>query len=152
MKISTKGRYALRFMVDLAQNAPDAKRNIALNEISARQDISVKYLEQIVTKLCKEGLLSSCRGPQGGYRLIKRPEEYSIGEILFAIEGKMAPIACLDENKIACPRKDRCAAIKFWSGLDNVINDYINSVSLGEIANEPENCPIKSENCLKSDQ
>ena len=134
MKISTKGRYALRFMIDLAQNSQLVEGNIALKDVSERQGISVKYLEQIVTKLCKCGLLFSRRGPQGGYALVKKPEEYSVGEILRTIEGKMAPVACLDERNVSCPRRDNCEAMKFWSGLDDAINNYINSFNLAQLA------------------
>lgn len=134
MKISTKGRYALRFMIDLAQNSKGVEGNIALKDVSARQGISVKYLEQIVTKLCKCGLLYSRRGPQGGYALVKAPEEYSVGEILRTIEGKMAPVACLDDDRGECPRKENCVAMRFWTGLDDTINNYINSFNLAQLA------------------
>ncbi len=144
MKISTRGRYALRFMVDLAQNAPNANRNVTLKDISQRQSISIKYLEQIVTKLCKEGLLKSSRGPQGGYRLVKDPQEYTIGEILYAIEGKMTPLPCLDHDSTVCPRKDFCATVEFWRGLDDVINQYITSVTLEDLASRQVRCPMKS--------
>ncbi len=112
MKISTKGRYALRLMVDLAEY--NTGENISLKDIAARQDISFKYLEQIITMLNRAGLVRSVRGPQGGYRLAHRPEEYTVGEILRLTEGSLAPISCLDEKENNCPRKEECATIELW--------------------------------------
>lgn len=131
MKISTKGRYALRLMIDLAEN--DTGEFIPLKEISARQEVSVKYLEQIVTQLGRAGFLRSVRGAQGGYRLAKTPPEYRIGDILRITEGDLAPIACLADGQTGCGRADECATLDFWKGLSTVINDYVDSVTLEDM-------------------
>ena len=131
MKISTKGRYALRMMLDIAER--DTGEFIAIKEISERQGISVKYLEQIVTSLTRAGLLRSGRGPQGGYTLTKRPEQYTAGEILRAIEGKLAPVACLEGEINPCERSSICKTLHFWKGLNNVINEYVDSVTLQDL-------------------
>ena len=131
MMISTKGRYALRLMIVLAMHEQDGF--VSLKDISERQGISVKYLEQIMALLNKENLLSSQRGPQGGYRLAKKPEEYSVGEILRAVEGSLAPIACLEGEENPCPRQKECMTIGFWEGLNRVIDEYIDSVTLQDL-------------------
>lgn len=136
MKFSTKGRYALRLMIDLAQQNPT--ENITLRDISARQGISVKYLEQIVTPLCRAGLLRSVRGAQGGYRLARPVASYTSGEILRAIEGNLAPIACLEDDVNQCPRCGECATIDFWEGLSQVIQKYVDGVTLEQLAQK--NC------------
>lgn len=133
MKISTRGRYALRTMIDIAVNS-GADRNITIKEISARQDISVKYLEQIVNVLSKARLLRSVRGAQGGYRLSRRPEEYTAGEILRLAEGGLSPVECLEGDENLCPRKGRCPTLSFWEGLDKVVRDYVDSVTLADLA------------------
>lgn len=140
MRISTRGRYALRFMADLAQCCVSGDKNVALKDISARQDISIKYLEQIVSRLCKNGLVISSRGPQGGYRLAKPAEEYTIGAILRAIEGSMAPVACLADAENRCERRDSCSTLRFWTGLDEVINQYVDSVTLADLISQ-DGCP-----------
>jgi len=132
MMISTKGRYALRFMVDLAEHRGDDV--ITLKSVSARQDISVKYLEQIVTLLNRAGLIRSVRGNQGGYRLTRKPEEYSAGEILRVVEGSLSPVACLTENAEECERYGYCKTVNFWAGLKKVVDDYTNSVTLADLA------------------
>ena len=132
MKISTKGRYALRMMIDLAEHRTGDW--ITIKEISERQGISVKYLEQIVTSLTRSGLLRSGRGSQGGYMLTKLPEEYTVGEILRTIEGKLAPVACLEDDINQCERKDICKTLSFWQGLYGVINSYVDSVSLKDLS------------------
>ena len=118
MKISTRGRYALRFMIDLAQH--DNGEYIALKDISKRQDISVKYLEQITSLLSKFGILVSVRGPQGGYKLAKSPAEYKIGDILRITEGNLAPVACLESDVNTCEKKDVCKTLFLWEGLSKV--------------------------------
>ena len=134
MKISAKGRYALRLMIDLAEH--NSGEYIPLKEISRRQEISVKYLEQIVVILGKAGYLRSTRGPQGGYMLAKDPGQYTAGDILRLIEGKLAPVACLEDEINQCLRQETCATLKFWEGLYRVINEYVDSVSLQELAEE----------------
>lgn len=131
MKISAKGRYALRLMIDLAEH--NTGEYIALKDVSARQEISMKYLEQIITPLSKAGLLKSTRGPQGGYRLMRDPKDYTVGDIIRIMEGKMAPVACLEDDPNECSRMDECATIEFWQGLYTVINQYIDSVTLGDL-------------------
>ena len=128
MKISTRGRYALRFMIDLAQH--DNGEYIALKDISKRQDISVKYLEQITSLLSKFGILVSVRGPQGGYKLAKSPAEYKIGDILRITEGNLAPVACLESDVNTCEKKDVCKTLFLWEGLSKVVNEYLDSITL----------------------
>ena len=128
MKVSTKGRYALRLMVDLGLQEDDSY--ISLKDISRRQNISIKYLEQIVTPLNRAGLVRSARGAQGGYRLAKAPGEYTAGQILRTIEGSMAPIACLECETNECEHYEKCATIEFWEGMNKVISDYVDSVTL----------------------
>lgn len=130
MKISTKGRYALRVMIDLALNSNG--NFIALKEIAKRQDITVKYLEQIVALLNKAGFLETARGNAGGYKLAKEPKDYIVGDILRATEGDLAPIICLTEDG-TCQRKQICKTYSFWKGLDDVINDYIDSKTLEDL-------------------
>ena len=130
MKISTKGRYALRIMIDLANQDPEVYT--PLKEISSRQGISIKYLEQIVPLLTRAGYLKSLRGNSGGYRLAKLPAEYKVGDILRTTEGDLAPIACLEGEKNDCPRKDACTTLSFWEGLKTVINDYVDIKTLAD--------------------
>ncbi len=128
MKISTKGRYALRIMIHLAKY--DTGDYISLKDISAKEDISMKYLENIISKLCKNGLVVSLRGASGGYRLAKSVSEYSAGEIIRAAEGSIAPIACLEDEINMCPRNKQCETVKFWEGLYDTMNDYIDNFTL----------------------
>lgn len=134
MKVSTKGRYALRLMIDLAEH--ETGEYIPLKEISSRQNVSVKYLEQIVTQLSRAGLLRSVRGAQGGYRLAKAPEEYSAGEILRVTEGGLAPIACLEASAEVCPRSTSCETLDFWLGLEDVINRYVDNTTLADLVRQ----------------
>ncbi len=131
MKISTKGRYALRMMIDLAKN--DTEDYIALRDVSGREQISSKYLEQIVTLLSRAGFLKSVRGAQGGYRLARRPEEYTVGEILRVTEGNLFPVSCLENDPIGCERAGCCATLPFWQGLQKVIDSYVDSVTLADL-------------------
>ena len=131
MKISTKGRYALRLLVDLADY--NTGENISLKDIAARQEISFKYLEQIITMLNRAGLVRSVRGPQGGYRLAKRPEEYTVGEILRLTEGSLAPVSCLDEEENNCPRKEECATIELWQELYQAILGVVDHTTLADL-------------------
>lgn len=130
MKISTKGRYALRVMIDLALN--DKGNFISLKDIAKRQEISNKYLEQIIAMLNKAGYLETARGNNGGYRLAKEPKEYRIGDILRATEGDLAPIFCLTENG-ECTKQEKCRTYPFWKGLDDVVNEYVDSKTLEDL-------------------
>ncbi|MBQ9298274.1 MAG: Rrf2 family transcriptional regulator [Clostridia bacterium] len=130
MKISTKGRYALRVMTDLAMN--NDGNYISLKDIAKRQGISIKYLEQIVALLNKAGYLQTARGNNGGYKLNKKPEEYIVGDILRATEGDLAPIVCLSE-KGGCKERNLCKSYSFWEGLDKAVNDYIDSKTLADL-------------------
>ena len=130
MKISTKGRYALRVMVDLAIN--DNGNFISLKDIATRQEISNKYLEQIIALLTKAGFLETARGNNGGYKLSKAPNEYIIGDILRATEGDLTPIFCLTGENI-CSKQKNCKTYSFWKGLDDTINNYINSKTLQDL-------------------
>lgn len=130
MKISTKGRYALRVMIDLAINSNG--NYISLKDIAARQEISNKYLEQIIAMLNKAGYLETARGNSGGYRLAKQAKEYRIGDILRATEGNLTPIYCLTEEG-ECSRKEDCKTHSFWKGLDKVISEYVDSKTLEDL-------------------
>lgn len=131
MKISTKGRYALRLMLDLAENQKNGF--IALKDIAQRQNISKKYLEQIVPLLNKSGILITSRGYQGGYRLAKRPEECTVGDILRITEGSLAPVACLDTVENFCEKAESCMTLSVWKGLEKAINEYLDSITLQNI-------------------
>ena len=130
MKISTKGRYALRVMIELALN--NDGKYISLKEIAERQEISNKYLEQIISLLNKAGYLETARGYTGGYKLAKEPKEYIIGDILRATEGDLAPTYCLTEEG-GCDKQKGCKTYSFWKGLDDVINEYIDSKTLEDL-------------------
>lgn len=130
MKISTKGRYALRLMLDLAIHQADGP--VSLKAVSARQNITVKYLEQIVPCLSRAGYLKSFRGIGGGYRLAKNPEEYRIGDILRTAENSLAPTACITGVQ-SCDRCDSCLTRPFWLGLNQAIDEYVNSVTLADL-------------------
>ena len=134
MKISTKGRYALRMMLDIARQGEGAV--VSLKDISGRQEISVKYQEQIVMQLGRAGFLSSVRGPSGGYKLVRKPSEYKVGEILRSIEGSLAPVACLDGEENQCGRCGYCETLSFWQGLDEVINRYVDQFTLQDLLDE----------------
>lgn len=131
MKVSTKGRYALRMMIDLAENS--SGQFVALKDVSLRQGISLKYLEQIVTTLGKAGFIKSLRGPFGGYILSRDPAEYTVGAILRATEGPLAPVSCLEDEENECIRYSHCSTVDFWAGLYDVINVYVDSVTLADL-------------------
>jgi len=131
MKISTKGRYALRLMLDLALS--DKEKPIRIREIAERQKISDKYLEQIISILNKAGFVRSVRGPQGGYLLTKRPEEYTVGMILRLTEGSMVPVECINENAADCPRTEDCATLIVWQKLNDAIGEVIDGITLADL-------------------
>ena len=130
MRVSTKGRYALRIMIDLAEH--NNGEYIPLKDISARQGITIKYMEQIIPQLNKAGYLKSLRGNGGGYRLAKTPDKYVVGDILRTMEGPLAQVACLDGEENECVRCDSCVTISFWSGLKNVVDQYVDSFTLAD--------------------
>ena len=121
MKISTKGRYALRMLLDLAEQRE--KGFVALKEIAQRQNISKKYLEQIVPILNRAKVLKTNRGYQGGYQLAQSPDHYTVGMILRLTEGSLAPVACVEQDPVDCPRSVDCPTLPLWKGLNKVIND-----------------------------
>lgn len=131
MNVTSKGRYALRFMIDLAQHREDGY--ISLKTISERLTLSMKYLEMIVGNLKKAELVDSTRGKEGGYKLNKAPEEYSVGEILRSIEDNLAPVACIKEGEIQCDRSGACMTIPMWKELDDITNAYLDTVSLDDL-------------------
>ena len=137
MKFSTRDRYALRLMVELANRPNDL---IPLKDISDKQRISLKYLEQIVPLLNKSNMLRTNRGYQGGYRLSKAPEEYTVGEVLRITEGDLAPVACLQTGVVDCPRAEQCLTISVWEGLYKVVNRYLDSITLQDILNSGPGC------------
>ena len=136
MKVSTRGRYALRLMIDLAEHGPGEV--VPLKDISKRQDISTKYLEHIVTLLCKAGFLKSIRGSQGGYMLTKEPNKYTVGAILRVTEGSLSPVTCIEERPNQCERSNNCPTVDFWKGLNKVINDYADKITLTDLVNRFE--------------
>lgn len=131
MKISTKGRYSLRMLLDLAIHQADGF--IALKDIAERQHISKKYLEQIVPLLNKSGLLRTNRGYQGGYMLAKPASQYTVGEILRLTEGSLAPVACLEFDTVDCPNSSECLTLDMWKGLYKVITDYLDNITLQDM-------------------
>lgn len=131
MKISTKGRYALRMLLDLADHQHEGY--VALKDIAARQEISKKYLEQIVPILHKSRMLQANRGFQGGYRLMDAPSKYRVGDILRLTEGSITPIACLDCEPEGCHRRIDCPTLPMWQGLSKVIADYLDGITLQDL-------------------
>lgn len=131
MMISTKGRYALRLMVDIALH--DAESPVRIKDVAIRQQISDKYLEQIVSTLNKAGFVRSMRGPQGGYRLTRDPKEYTVGMILRLIEGSLAPVSCLEGSVNHCPRVNLCPTLALWQKLYDAINDVVDGVTLADL-------------------
>lgn len=131
MKISTRGRYALRLMLQLAMYEPN--KSVSIKDIASKQNISGKYLEQIISVLNKAGYVRSERGPQGGYSLKMKPEKYTVGMILRLTEGSLAPVACLDEVEAVCERESQCATLEVWKRLNNAINDVVDGITLADL-------------------
>ena len=129
--ISTKGRYAIRVMIDLAEN--DHGSYIPLKDIAARQEISKKYLEIIVKDMVSGGLLTGASGKGGGYKLCRKPEDYNLGEILELMEGTLAPIACLAGPSNECSRKGICKTLPLWTEFDNMVRDFFYSKKLSDL-------------------
>lgn len=131
MKISTKGRYAIRMLLDLAQHS--SEEFVALKDIAERQNISKKYLEQIVPILNRSDILTTNRGYKGGYRLSKPASHYKVGDILRLTEGSLAPVACLDLDPVGCEKSADCPTLPIWQGLYKVITDYLDGITLQDI-------------------
>ena len=129
--VSTKGRYALRFLLDLAEH--QAEGYVPLKDVAGRQEISEKYLEIVVKELVKGGFLAVMRGKGGGYRLNRPSEEYSVKSILELMEETLVPVACLKPGQAPCTRKDRCRTLPLWQGLDQVISDYLEPITLADL-------------------
>ena len=134
MKISTRGRYALRLMLELAMH--DADEYITIKYIAERQEISKKYLEQIISVLVRAGFVKSNRGAQGGYKLARPVQEYSVGMILRAIEGNLVPVACMEQEPNECPRSTYCATLDVWKQIDDAINDVVDHITLEELVHK----------------
>lgn len=137
MKISTKGRYALRMMVDIAQH--NTGEPVSIRDISERQDISVKYLEQIVSALVRAGYLRSIRGPQGGYLLAKKPSQYTAGDILRVTEGNLHPVDCLVDDVNQCERAATCVTLRLWKELDRAIYSVVDRYTLEDLVGWSKN-------------
>lgn len=131
MRISTKGRYAVRVMLDLAGN--DTGEYIKVKQIAERQGLSEKYLEQIIAILNKAGFVKSVRGAQGGYKIAKDPKNYTIGMILRLTEGSLSPVACLDDETNACERCDTCETLEIWKDLNDAINGVVDHVTIADL-------------------
>lgn len=131
MKISTKGRYALRIMLDLAVN--DNGTYISLKEISKRQEISDKYSEQIISHLSKAGLVNSVRGAKGGYKLAKAPCEYTVGEVLRVMEGTLAPVTCLEDDKNNCQREGVCVTLEVFQKIKDAVDNVVDNITLEDL-------------------
>lgn len=131
MLISTRGRYALRVLIDLAEQQQDTFT--PLKGIASRQEISQKYMESIMTMLSKAGFVEGAHGKGGGYRLCRTPAEYKIGEVLRLTEGSLAPVACLEEGALACERAANCRTLPMWTRLDELINGYLDQISLDDL-------------------
>ena len=132
MKISTRGRYALRMMIDLA--ASDNDEFITIKSIAARQEISEKYLEQIITVLSRAGFVKSARGAQGGYKLARPAKEYTVGMILRAIEGSLVPVKCMEDDPNECSRRDQCVTLDVWKRIDEAVSSVVDSITLDQLA------------------
>ena len=137
MLVSTRGRYALRVLVDMAERQTEGY--LPLKEIAQRQEISEKYLESIVKTLVKGGVLTGLRGKGGGYRLSGPPEELTVGAVLRLTEGTLAPVACLEEGAAACGKAAECRTFPMWQGLDRLINQYLDGYSIADLARMGQN-------------
>ncbi len=133
MKISTKGRYAVRVMLDLAVH--NTGEYIKVKQIAERQEISEKYLEQIISVLNKAGFVKSTRGAQGGYRIAGNPENYTVGMVLRLTEGKLCPVSCLEDEVNQCGRCDTCETLTVWKELHEAINKVVDGVTIADLAN-----------------
>lgn len=131
VKISTKGRYALRLMIDLAERSDGTP--VSLKEVAKRQNISEKYLEQIISVLNRAGFVRSIRGAQGGYLLKKEPKDYTVGMILRLTEGSLAPVACIEDDEVICERQNACVTIMVWKRINDAISGVVDSITLQDL-------------------
>ena len=131
MKISTKGRYALRLMIDLAMNS--VGEPVSLKDVAKRQGISEKYLEQIISVLNRAGYVKSIRGAQGGYLVRRAPEEYTVGMILRLTEGSLAPVTCVEDGDFPCERQENCVTVILWKKINDAINSVVDSITLQDL-------------------
>lgn len=131
MKISTRGRYALSLMIDLAEH--NTGKPISLREVAERQGISEKYLEQIISVLHKAGYVKSTRGAQGGYSLMNKPEEYSVGMILRLTEGSLAPVVCIEDGQKGCEKINQCGKVKLWKKINDAVNEVVDTTTLQDL-------------------
>ena len=131
MKISTKGRYALRMMADIAEHQKDGY--VTLKDVALRQGISKKYLEQIALHISQAGMLRAVRGYQGGYMLAKPASEYNVHSILQVVEGSMVPVTCLQQTPNPCERRDICKTLPVWVGLEKLIREYLTGITLEDV-------------------
>ncbi len=136
MKISTKGRYALRLMLDLAMHCNG--EYIKIRQIAERQEISNKYLEQIIPQLVRAGYVISTRGSQGGYRLAKLPEKYTVGMILRLMEGSLAPVACLETGENTCPRQSKCVTLDVWKQIKEAVDNVVDNITLADLVEKQQ--------------
>ncbi|HBR03573.1 MAG TPA: Rrf2 family transcriptional regulator [Ruminiclostridium sp.] len=144
MKISTRGRYALRMMLDLAIHSDEY---ITIKSIAERQEVSNKYLEQIITVLSRAGFVKSARGPQGGYKLTRPAGEYTVGMILRLIEGSLVPVACMEDAPNQCSRCNTCVTLDVWKRLDEAISGVVDHITLEDLVQrhhqrQSQNCPL----------
>ena len=137
MKISTKGRYALRLMLDLAQYSNE-NEYVSIKKVSQRQDISEKYLEQIVAQLSRANFVKSIRGAQGGYRLVKAPENYTVGMILRLIEGNLSSVSCLEDNPNKCQRCNNCVTLEVWQQINDAVDSVIDNITLQDLVKKQQ--------------
>ena len=133
MMVSTKGRYALTVMTDIARNSDGGY--VSLADIEERENLSMKYLESIISILNKGGMLESLRGKNGGYKLARAPEDYNISEILILTEGTLAPVNCIMQDGVKCDKAATCSTLPLWAGLDRVIDNYLSKITLADIIN-----------------
>ena len=137
MKISTKGRYALRLMLDLAQYSSETEY-VSIKKVSKRQDISEKYLEQIVAQLSRAGFVKSTRGAQGGYCRAREPQAYTVGMILRLIEGNLSSVSCLEDNPNKCRRCNNCVTLEVWQQINDAVDHVIDNITLQDLLEKQE--------------
>lgn len=148
MKISTKGHYALRLMLDLAQYSSETEY-VSIKKVSKRQDISEKYLEQIVAQLSRAGFVKSTRGAQGGYCLAREPQEYTVGMILRLIEGNLSSVSCLEDNPNKCRRCNNCVTLEVWQQINDAVDHVIDNITLQDLLEKQEE-KLRRNECSES--